>query len=131
MLYRLFPRIVGAHASATFLVAAASAALLLSACKEEVVVVDSTPPEILTIMHLIVPTVCLAAAMAVGAVYSWIAGFLKVKLNVNVLISTIILNAIAVRLVGYLVNFPMRADFNNIARTRRSGSAVTEASSAA
>ena len=80
---------------------------------------DTTPPAILTIMHLFVPLVCLAAAMAVGAFYSWIAGYLKVKLNVNVLISTIILNAIAVRLVGYLVNFPMRADFNNIARTRR------------
>jgi simple sugar transport system permease protein len=80
---------------------------------------ETTPPATLTIMHLVVPLVCLAAAMAVGAVYSWIAGYLKVKLNVNVLISTIILNEIAVRLVGYLVNFPMRADFNNIARTRR------------
>jgi simple sugar transport system permease protein len=57
--------------------------------------------------------------MLVGAIYSWIPGFLKIRLNVNELISTIIFNAIAVQLVGYLVNFPLRADMNNIARTRR------------
>jgi simple sugar transport system permease protein len=74
---------------------------------------------LLTVMHLIVPLLCIGAAMLVGAVYSWIAGFLKVKLNVNELISTIILNAIAVKLVSYLVNNPLRADFNSIARTQR------------
>ncbi len=74
---------------------------------------------LLAVMHLVIPLVCIAAAMAVGAFYSWIAGYLKVKLNVNELISTIILNAIAVQLVGYLINFPLRSDFNNIARTRR------------
>jgi general nucleoside transport system permease protein len=79
---------------------------------------EAAPESLLTVMRLIVPTICIAAAMLVGAFYSWIAGYLKVKLNVNELISTIILNAIAVQLVGYLVNFPMRADFNNIARTR-------------
>jgi simple sugar transport system permease protein len=78
---------------------------------------ETAPQGMLTVMHLIMPTICIAAAMAVGAFYSWIAGFLKVKLNVNELISTIILNTIAVRLVGYLVNFPMRADTNTIART--------------
>lgn len=80
---------------------------------------DTAPPALLTLMHLVIPLICLAAAAAVGAFYSWIAGFLKVRLNVNELISTIILNGIAVQLVGYLVNFPLRADFNNIARTRR------------
>jgi simple sugar transport system permease protein len=69
-------------------------------------------------MHLVVPAICIAAAMAVGAFYSWIAGYLKVKLNVNELIGTIILNTIAVKLVGYLINFPMRADFNALPRTR-------------
>jgi simple sugar transport system permease protein len=77
------------------------------------------PQALRTVMHLVVPLVCLGAAMLVGAVYSWIPGYIKVKLNVNVLISTIIFNAIAVRLVGYLVNFPLRSDLNNIARTRR------------
>ena len=74
---------------------------------------------LLTIMHLIVPLVCIAAAMAIGAFYSWIVGYLKVKLNVNELIGSIILNAIAVQIVGYLINNPLRADFNNVARTKR------------
>lgn len=72
-----------------------------------------------TLMHLVVPLLCIGASMLVGAIYSWIPGILKVRLNVNELISTIIFNAIAVQLVGYLVNFPLRADMNNIARTRR------------
>lgn len=80
---------------------------------------EDAPQTLLTVMHLLVPLLCIAAAMIVGAFYSWIAGYLKVKLNVNELISTIILNAIAVKLVGYLINFPLRSDFNNIARTRR------------
>ena len=78
---------------------------------------DAAPESMQTIMHIAIPLICMAAAMAVGAFYSWIAGYLKVKINVNVLISTIILNAIAVQLVGYLVNFPLRSDMNNIART--------------
>jgi simple sugar transport system permease protein len=80
---------------------------------------ETAPTALLAVMHLVIPLVCIAAAMAIGAFYSWIAGFLKVKLGVNELISTIILNAIAVRLVGFLVNFPLRSDFNTIARTRR------------
>lgn len=72
-----------------------------------------------TIMHLVVPLLCIGASMLVGAIYSWIPGILKIRLNVNELISTIIFNAIAVQLVGYLVNFPLRSDMNNIARTRR------------
>lgn len=72
-----------------------------------------------TIMHLVVPLLCIGASMIVGAIYSWIPGYLKIKLNVNELISTIIFNAIAVQLVNYLVNFPLRSDMNNIARTRR------------
>lgn len=78
---------------------------------------DAAPEMMQTIMHIIIPIICMGAAMAVGAFYSWIAGYLKVKINVNVLISTIILNAIATQLVGYLVNFPLRSDMNNIART--------------
>ena len=74
---------------------------------------------LLTAMHIIIPVICIAAAMAVGAFWSWIPGILRVKLNVNELISTIILNNIAVQIVGYLINFPLRSDLNNIARTRR------------
>ncbi|MDE0329627.1 MAG: ABC transporter permease [Anaerolineaceae bacterium] len=79
---------------------------------------DSAPPLQLALMRLTIPPVAMAAAMLVGAFYSWIAGILKVRLNVNELISTIILNAIAVQFVTFMVNFPLRADFNNIARTR-------------
>lgn len=79
---------------------------------------EAAPQALSTIMHLIVPVICLGAAMIVGAFYSGIAGYLKVKLNVNELISTIILNALAVQLVGYLINFPLRADMNSLARTR-------------
>ena len=74
---------------------------------------------LVTVMHLVVPLVCLLAAMVVGAFYSWIAGYLKVKLNVNELIVTIILNLIAVQIVGYLVNFPLRSDLTQTARTAR------------
>ncbi len=72
-----------------------------------------------TLMRIIIPTLAIAAAMITGAFYSWIAGILKVKLNVNELICTIILNAIAVQFVGFLLNGPMRSDMNNIARTPR------------
>jgi general nucleoside transport system permease protein len=84
-----------------------------------VAVPEEAPQTLRTVMHLLVPLLCLGAAMLVGAIYSWIPGFIKVRLNVNELISTIIFNAIAVQLVGYLVNFPLRADQNAIARTRR------------
>jgi general nucleoside transport system permease protein len=74
---------------------------------------------LVTVMHLVVPLVCIGAAMMVGAFYSWIAGYLKVKLNVNELIVTIVLNGIAVKIVGYLVNFPLRSDMTQTARTAR------------
>ena len=80
---------------------------------------ETAPAALLTVMHVLMPTLCIAAAMVVGAVYSWIAGFLKVRLNVNELISTIILNAIAVQIVNYLVRYPLRSDFNSTARTTR------------
>src|SRR5690606_31986598 len=79
---------------------------------------DTVPEAQMMVMRLIVPFIIMCVAMLVGAVYSWIAGYLKVKLNVNELISTIILNEIAVKFVSYMVNQPLRADFNNTARTR-------------
>jgi simple sugar transport system permease protein len=65
------------------------------------------------IIHLppiIHPIVALLAAMLVGGIYGWFPGVLKVKLGVNELISTIVLNNIAVLFVTYLINFPLRAD---------------------
>jgi len=80
---------------------------------------DTADATLRQVMWLVIPAICISAAMAVGAVYSWIAGYLKVKLNVNELISTIILNALAVQIVGYLVNNPLRSDNNSTARTQR------------
>lgn len=70
-------------------------------------------------MRLTIPAIVIALSALVGALYSWIAGYLKVKLNVNELISTIILNAIAVQFVTFLLNGPLRADMNTVARTER------------
>ncbi|MCA9881359.1 MAG: ABC transporter permease [Anaerolineae bacterium] len=70
-------------------------------------------------MRLTIPAIIIALSALVGALYSWIAGYLKVKLNVNELISTIILNAIAVQFVTFLLNGPLRADMNTVARTER------------
>ncbi|MBZ0301084.1 MAG: ABC transporter permease [Anaerolineae bacterium] len=80
---------------------------------------DSASEPLLLLMRLTIPTVAIAVAMLCGAAYSWIAGYLKVRLNVNELISTIILNALAVQFVTYMINSPLRTDFNNVARTQR------------
>src|SRR5690606_340863 len=69
---------------------------------------DTVPEAQMMVMRLIVPFIIMCVAMLVGAVYSWIAGYLKVKLNVNELISTIILNEIAVKFVSYMVNQPLQ-----------------------
>lgn len=56
------------------------------------------------------PIVVMLASMAVGAFYGWIPGVLRVKLGVNEIISTIVMNSIAVLFLEYVVNFPLRAD---------------------
>jgi simple sugar transport system permease protein len=61
--------------------------------------------------------VAMAAAMLVGAAYGWFPGYLKVKLGVNELVSTIVLNNIAVLFVRYLINFPLRADASTTAHS--------------
>jgi simple sugar transport system permease protein len=68
------------------------------------------PPYVHAIFAIVV-------AMAVGAIYGWFPGMLQVKLGVNVLISTIVLNNIAVLFVTYLINFPLRADQSTTAHT--------------
>ena len=59
---------------------------------------------------IIHPIVIILASMSAGALYGWIPGILKVKLGVNELLATIMMNAIAVVFVEYMVQFPMRAD---------------------
>jgi general nucleoside transport system permease protein len=64
-------------------------------------------------MHLpyvIHPIAVIACSMVAGAIYSFIPGWLKVKLNVNEIITTFLMNSMAVLLMTYIVNFPLRAD---------------------
>lgn len=49
---------------------------------------------------------CLVAAASMGGVWAFIAAALKVRRNVNEIISTIMLNFIALGLIGYLVQGP-------------------------
>ena len=59
---------------------------------------------------IIHPIFIMLVAMAAAGLYGWIAGVLKVKLGVNEVISTIVLNEIAILISVYMVNFPLRAD---------------------
>jgi general nucleoside transport system permease protein len=61
--------------------------------------------------------VLMIGAILVGAAYGWIPGVLRVKLGVNELLATIMLNSIAALVVEYLVQFPMRADTSAVAHS--------------
>ena len=63
------------------------------------------------------PLVLILGAMAVGAAYGWIPGILRVRLGVNELLATIMLNSIAALVVEYLVQFPMRGDRSTTAHS--------------
>lgn len=54
--------------------------------------------------------IIIIACMLAGAFYGYIPGVLKVKLGVNELLATIVLNTIAMLFTEYMVQFPMRAD---------------------
>jgi simple sugar transport system permease protein len=72
------------------------------------------------VIHLppiIHPLVAMVAAMAVGAAFGWLPGILRVKLGVNELVCTIVLNNIAALYVRYLINFPLRADQSTTAHS--------------
>ena len=56
------------------------------------------------------PVFVIFAAMTAGGIYGWIPGVLKVRLGVNEIISTIVLNSIAILFLEYIVNFVLRAD---------------------
>ena len=58
---------------------------------------------------------CLLVAMAAGAVWAGIAGWLKVRRNVNEVISTIMLNFIALSLVAWAFDDFFREDSNTTA----------------
>ncbi|MDX6744188.1 ABC transporter permease [Actinocorallia sp. A-T 12471] len=64
------------------------------------------------------PVVALAAAVVVGALWGVIPALLKVFLNVNELIITIVLNAMAGLLLDFLVNHPLRAEASTVGYTK-------------
>lgn len=66
---------------------------------------------------IIHPIFILLASALVGAFYGWIPGVLKVKLGVNALLSSIMLNAVATLFIEYMVQFPMRSDFGATAHS--------------
>lgn len=50
----------------------------------------------------------LLAAMVAGGLYAWIPGVLKVKLKVNEVVTTILLNSAAIYFCSYLTNGPLK-----------------------
>lgn len=72
---------------------------------------------------LIILTFSLLAGFLAGALYGGLAGFLKAYFDVNEILSTIMLNQIAVQLMNYLLNGilldPASAGVNNIPKTAR------------
>ena len=72
---------------------------------------------------LIIVTFSLLAGFLAGALYGGLAGFLKAYFDVNEILSTIMLNQIAVQMMNFLLNGilldPSEAGFNNIPKTAR------------
>ena len=63
------------------------------------------------------PVFVMLVAMAAGGAYGWVPGWLKVRLGVNEIISTIVMNSIAILFLEYVVNFPLRADAGSTAHS--------------
>ena len=61
---------------------------------------------------VVIPLAALSA-MAVGGFYAWIPGVLKVKLKVNEVITTIMMNSIAIYLCAYLSSGPWKTSHPN------------------
>ena len=61
---------------------------------------------------VVIPLAALGA-IAVGGFYAWIPGVLKVKLKVNEVITTIMMNTIAILFCGYLSNGPWKTAQGN------------------
>lgn len=72
---------------------------------------------------LVIITVSLLAGFAAGALYGGLAGFLKAYFNVNEILSTIMLNQVAVQMMNFLLNGPLldpsQAGMNHIPKTAR------------
>jgi simple sugar transport system permease protein len=61
---------------------------------------------------IVIPAAAVGA-MAVGGFYAWIPGVLKVKLKVNEVITTIMMNSIAIFLCAYLSSGPWKTSHPN------------------
>lgn len=57
----------------------------------------------------------LLAAMAAGGAYAWLPGILKVKLKVNEVVTTILLNSAAIYFCSYMANGPLKTAERGIA----------------
>ena len=72
---------------------------------------------------LIIVACSLIGGFLAGALYGGLAGFLKAYFDVNEILSTIMLNQIAVQMMNFLLNGilldPAEAGFNNIPKTAR------------
>ena len=72
---------------------------------------------------IIIVTLSLIGGFLAGALYGGLAGFLKAYFDVNEILSTIMLNQIAVQMMNFLLNGilldPAEAGFNNIPKTAR------------
>ncbi|SCJ71148.1 ABC-type uncharacterized transport system%2C permease component [uncultured Eubacterium sp.] len=56
------------------------------------------------------------SAVIVGGFYAWIPAMLKVKLGVSEVITTIMLNTVAIKVCTYLVNFPWNSPLKSITK---------------
>lgn len=76
-----------------------------------------------TVPVLVTITASLTASFIVGGLYGGLAGFLKAYFDVNEILSTIMLNQIAVQLLNFLLNGPLLdpevSGVNNIPKTAR------------
>lgn len=59
----------------------------------------------------------IVASMAAAGFYGWIPGVLKVRLGVNEVITTLVMNNIANLFMTYVVNYPLRADQGSTAHS--------------
>jgi simple sugar transport system permease protein len=68
--------------------------------------------------------IAILAAMAMGAVYGLIPGFLKAFTGAHEVVTTIMLNYIAIQLVAFLIQGPLRAEGSSFARSADVGNSA-------
>ncbi|MCF8000771.1 MAG: ABC transporter permease [Halanaerobiales bacterium] len=67
---------------------------------------------------IMIPIVILAGAIG-GGIWGFIPGYLKAKYNVSEIITTIMFNFIAIRLIGYLVKGPLKTPEKNVPQSAK------------